>query len=148
MHICDDSASVCLTPQLVPRLHLGSHDKPSGCFTEWVDFLECSALSTVWILCLGPVWHLTFSLFSCKMASAFHCPVDCVLLSICQGDNFLPETLTLVIMAWDKLSWNSWSQPPTCSTKVKLWRKCSWNGPLVENRHYCKAFRVFYSLGF
>lgn len=128
------------------KLHLGSHVKHCGCFTEWVVILACTcyihlfALSTVWILCLGPVWHLVFfSLLSCKMASAFHCPVDCVLLSICQVDNFLPETLSLVIMARDKLCWNSWSQPPTYSTKVNLWRTRNRNGPLEENSHNSKA---------
>lgn len=50
-----------------------------------------------------------FSPLICKMASALHCPVHSVLLSICQGDNFLPETPSLVIMAWDKLCWSSWS---------------------------------------
>ncbi|KAI9520025.1 hypothetical protein NQZ68_023052 [Dissostichus eleginoides] len=56
----------------------------------------------------------------CKMAPALHCPDNCVLLSICQGDNFLPETLSLVITARDKLCRNSWTQPPTNSAKVKL----------------------------
>lgn len=55
-------------------------------------------------------------------ATALHRPVDCVFLSICQGDNFLPETLSLVIMARDKLCQNSWSQPATPSAKVNLWR--------------------------
>lgn len=44
---------------------------------------------------------------------SFPRPAAWVLLSICQGDDFLPKTLPLVIMAWDKLCRNSWSWRPT-----------------------------------
>lgn len=64
---------------------------------------------------LGMIPRFIPFFFSCsvKTASAFCRPVAWVLLSICQGDNFLPETLSLVIMARDKLCWNSWSLLPT-----------------------------------
>jgi len=73
------------------------------------------------------------------MVSAFHCPVSCVMLSFCPGDNSLSATLSLVIMARAKLCRNSWSQPPLYSIKVKLWRRRNRNWPLEENNHNSKV---------
>lgn len=87
MHICDESAAVCLKPQLVSATTFRISCEVLWGLTQYtVNFVSWSSMTSC-------------PFFFCKMASVLHCPVDCVLLSICQGDNFLPETLSLVIMA-------------------------------------------------
>lgn len=68
---------------------------------------------------LVPAWH---TLFFLSRAPMFCC---------CQGDDFLPETLSLVITAWDKLCWNSWSLQS--STKVTCEGRAAENRPSEES---------------